>query len=222
LPNYEARIIEALRRSDRSLSTLELAKNSGLSKSTVIKYLATFRMAGKADFEEIGSSRLWRLLMPAKEKGRSEATRPRKRELYMMLKKFVESTDLTGFALVDLEGYPLSTILPKAVLPGQSEMLASLLSTTGTRIVELAGLEEFQWIIIEGTKGRVFAYKKGGVVLVAFSRPETMIAPIRMEMEELAERIGRILSDQADPEKLKEIAGLPSLGRAGATPVLRD
>jgi len=220
LQNYEARIVEALKKSDRSLSTLELARKSGLSKTAVIKYLATFRMAGKADFEEMGSSRLWRLLTPAREK--PEEPRPSSKEIDGMLKEFVESTGLTGFALANLKGYPLSAVLPKAVLPEQSETLASLLSTTGTGIIELAGFEEFQWIIIEGTKGMILAYKEGKVLLVAFSRPDTVIGPIRMEMKELAKKINRILDDQANSEKSKEIAGFPGLGKAGATPVLRE
>ena len=65
MPSYESKIIEALRKSDKSLSMLEVTRKTGLPKTFVIKYLATFRMAGKANFEEVGSARLWRLALPA-------------------------------------------------------------------------------------------------------------------------------------------------------------
>ena len=64
-------------------------------------------MSGKADFEDVGSSRLWRLITPVK----SETTAGNE-ELDKVLKKYMEDADLTGFAVVDHEGSPLSAILP--------------------------------------------------------------------------------------------------------------
>lgn len=52
MANYEAKIIEALKKSDKGLSIPELTRKAGLSKTAVIKYLATFRMTGKADYRE--------------------------------------------------------------------------------------------------------------------------------------------------------------------------
>lgn len=186
----EARIIEALRKSTGSLSTLELTKKAGLPKTAVIKYLAAFRMAGKADFEEVGSSRLWRLISPAKKTGTQIV---RKKELDEILKEFMENANLTGFAVVDQKGSPLSAVLPRNIAPERLGALVSLLFTVGIRSIELTDLKEFRRIVIEGKTGRLLAHREGKILLIAFSKPDTMLGPLRFETEALAKRINEIL-----------------------------
>jgi len=204
VPNYESKIIEILRKSDKGLSTLDLSRKSGLSKTAIIKYLATFRMAGKADFEEVGSSRLWRLLTPTK-KGKKEEKKkeeiPKNQDLDEILKEFIESAELTGFAIVDNEGSPLSAVLPKSIAPEQLGAFASLLFEVGIKSIELADLEEFRRIVVEGSKGRVLAYKEGKVLLIAFSKSDTMLGALKMETESLAKRINEILATREESEK---------------------
>jgi predicted regulator of Ras-like GTPase activity (Roadblock/LC7/MglB family) len=196
--SYEAKIIEALRRSNGNLSTLELSRKAGLPKTAVIKYLATFKMSGKADFEDVGSSRLWRLITPLKNE-----TVAGNEELDEVLKKYMEDADLTGFAVVDREGFPLSAILPKNIAPERLGNLASLLFEVGVKSIELTDFKEFQRIIIEGSAGRVFARQEGKVLLIAFSRPDAMLGPLRLETEALAIRINEILTTRENSEKSK-------------------
>ena len=198
--SYEAKIIEALRRSNGNLSTQELTRKAGLPKTAVIKYLATFKMSGKADFEDVGSSRLWRLITPVK----SETTAGNE-ELDKVLKKFMEDADLTGFAVVNREGSPLSAILPKNIAPERLGTLPSLLFDVGVKSIELTDLKEFYRIIIEGSAGRVFARQEGKVLLIAFSKPDAMLGPMRLETEALAKKINEILNarESSDIQKQK-------------------
>jgi len=107
--SYEAKIVEALQKSDGKLST-KLAKETGLTKTTLIKYLTSFKISGKADFEDVGTSRLWHLVAPTKVKPSAK-----KKELDEMLKKLIEYTNLLGCAVVDREGSILSAFLPHNV-----------------------------------------------------------------------------------------------------------
>lgn len=117
----------------------------------------------------------------------------KKQKLEEILKEFMEDTQLTGFAVVDKEGSPLSAILPESIDPNNLGTLAALLFKVGIKSIELTDLEEFRRVIIEGSKGRVLAYKKGKVLLIAFSKPDESLGAIRMEMEEFAEKINEIL-----------------------------
>jgi len=187
--SYEAKIIEALQKSDGNLSTLELTRKTGLPKTAVIKYLATFKMSGKADFEDVGSSRLWRLITPIK--GETVAG---KEELDKLLKQIIEDANLTGCAVVNREGFPMSAFLPRNIAPEKLGALATLLFDVGVKSIKLSDLKEFRRIIIEGSDGRIFARQEGKVLLIAFSKPDAMIGPLRLETESLAKRINEILN----------------------------
>jgi predicted ArsR family transcriptional regulator len=58
---YKDRILEVIRFSDVGLTTVDVAKKAGVSKTTVIKYLAVLSSEGQVEFVEVGPSKLWRI-----------------------------------------------------------------------------------------------------------------------------------------------------------------
>ncbi len=61
MPSYKERIMEVIRESDVGLTTVDVAKRAGVSKTTVIKYLSVLSSEGQVEFVEVGPSKLWRI-----------------------------------------------------------------------------------------------------------------------------------------------------------------
>lgn len=57
---YKERILEVIGESEVGLTTVDVAKKAGVSKTTVIKYLSVLSSEGEVEFVEIGPSKLWR------------------------------------------------------------------------------------------------------------------------------------------------------------------
>jgi predicted ArsR family transcriptional regulator len=77
--SYRDRILEAIGESEVGLTTVDVAKRSGVSKTTVIKYLSVLRSEGRVEFAEVGPSKLWRISSPSAKTERAPKTR-RERE----------------------------------------------------------------------------------------------------------------------------------------------
>lgn len=65
--SYKERILKAIQDSKDGLTTVEVARQAGVSKTTVIKYLSVLRSEGKCEYVEVGPSKLWRAVTPKKE-----------------------------------------------------------------------------------------------------------------------------------------------------------
>jgi predicted ArsR family transcriptional regulator len=79
--SYRDRILEAIRESEVGLTTVDVAKRSGVSKTTVIKYLSVLRSEGRVEFVEVGPSKLWRISSPAAKSERSAKARQEREAL---------------------------------------------------------------------------------------------------------------------------------------------
>ncbi len=60
MTSYKERILDVIRESDVGLTTVDVAKKAGVSKTTVIKYLSVLSSEGQVQFVEVGPSKLWR------------------------------------------------------------------------------------------------------------------------------------------------------------------
>jgi hypothetical protein len=60
MTSYQERILEVIGESDVGLTTVDVAKKAGVSKTTVIKYLSVLSSEGQVEFVEVGPSKLWR------------------------------------------------------------------------------------------------------------------------------------------------------------------
>lgn len=60
MASYKERILEVIRESEVGLTTVDVAKKAGVSKTTVIKYLSVLSSEGEVEFVEVGPSKLWR------------------------------------------------------------------------------------------------------------------------------------------------------------------
>ncbi|MHC1632166.1 MAG: FaeA/PapI family transcriptional regulator [Methanotrichaceae archaeon] len=58
--SYEDRILKVIEDSKMGLTTVDVAKHAGVSKTTAIKYLSVLKSEGMCEFVEIGPSKLWR------------------------------------------------------------------------------------------------------------------------------------------------------------------
>ncbi len=61
MTTYKERILKVIRESDVGLTTVDVAKRAGVSKTTVIKYLSVLSSEGQVVFVEVGPSKLWRI-----------------------------------------------------------------------------------------------------------------------------------------------------------------
>ena len=188
--SYEDKIIEALKESEDGLSTLDVVRKTGISKTAAIKYLATFKMAGKADFVEAGPTRLWRLVTQKK----TEKTSERSENLDALLKELTENAGLMGSAIVNEQGLVLAAVLPSNMDYDKLETLASILSRAGVRSIDLAGMDRFERMTVEGSKGRILAQSEDKMFLITFCKPDVMLGTVKLEMEEFSKRIREILS----------------------------
>jgi transposase len=64
MASYEERILKAIEDSEVGLTTVDVAKQAGVSKTTAIKYLSVLKSEGKCEFVEVGPSKLWRSSEP--------------------------------------------------------------------------------------------------------------------------------------------------------------
>ena len=60
MESYKERIVKSIEKSDVGLTTVDVAKKAGISKTTVIKYLSVLRSEGRVEFVEVGPAKLWR------------------------------------------------------------------------------------------------------------------------------------------------------------------
>lgn len=60
MASYQERILKAIRESEDGLTTVDVAKQAGVSKTTVIKYLSVLKSEGKCEYVEVGPSKLWK------------------------------------------------------------------------------------------------------------------------------------------------------------------
>jgi predicted ArsR family transcriptional regulator len=60
MASYKENILEVIRQSEVGLTTVDVAKKAGVSKTTVIKYLSVLSSEGAVEFVEVGPSKLWR------------------------------------------------------------------------------------------------------------------------------------------------------------------
>jgi hypothetical protein len=60
MESYKERIVKSIEESDVGLTTVDVAKKAGISKTTVIKYLSVLRSEGRVEFVEVGPAKLWR------------------------------------------------------------------------------------------------------------------------------------------------------------------
>ena len=60
MASYKEKILEVIGESDVGLTTVDVAKKAGVSKTTVIKYLSVLSSEGEVEFVEVGPSKLWR------------------------------------------------------------------------------------------------------------------------------------------------------------------
>jgi IclR helix-turn-helix domain len=65
MESYKERILRSISDSDMGLTTVDVAKKAGVSKTTVIKYLSVLRSEGMVEFAEVGPAKLWRTSGPA-------------------------------------------------------------------------------------------------------------------------------------------------------------
>jgi hypothetical protein len=61
MSSYKERIIKAIEDSEAGLTTVDVAKRAGVSKTTVIKYLSVLKSEGLCEFVEVGPSKLWKV-----------------------------------------------------------------------------------------------------------------------------------------------------------------
>ena len=61
MASYKDKILEVIGKSKVGLTTVDVAKKAGVSKTTVIKYLSVLSSEGSVEFVEVGPSKLWRV-----------------------------------------------------------------------------------------------------------------------------------------------------------------
>jgi len=194
LPSYyERKILEVLRRHKDGLTTVNVAREADISKTTAIKYLASLRAEGKVDYVEVGPSKLWRIKPKPLQKRKTTPT-SKSKMLSRLLEEFKEITGVEGSAIIDKDGLTLSAILPSKIDPEKLGGLIMLLLKAGMKSADIAGLNSLEGIIVEGGEGRIVARSDGKVTIVAFCKPDTPIGTVRLEMKDLAEKINEILS----------------------------
>ncbi len=73
MASYEERILKVIEDSKVGLTTVDVAKNACVSKTTAIKYLSVLKSEGKCEFVEVGPSKLWGVVKPEVEEARAKA-----------------------------------------------------------------------------------------------------------------------------------------------------
>ncbi|RLI35253.1 hypothetical protein DRO55_05460 [Candidatus Bathyarchaeota archaeon] len=190
---YERKILSVLKKHRDGLTTVNIAKEADISKTTALKYLASLRAEGKIDFIEVGPAKLWRIKEAEKPKKRRRAPASKLEKLNALLEDFKEITGVDGLAVLDSDGFTISADLPPDIDPKKLGGLMALLIRAGMRSVDAANLKSLEGIIVEGGGGRIVAHSKGKVMVIAFSKPDKPLGTIRVEIEEFADKINEIL-----------------------------
>ena len=60
MASYKEKILEVIGDAEVGLTTVDVAKKAGVSKTTVIKYLSVLSSEGLVEFVKVGPSKLWR------------------------------------------------------------------------------------------------------------------------------------------------------------------
>jgi predicted ArsR family transcriptional regulator len=60
MTSYKEKILDVIGEAEVGLTTVDVAKKAGVSKTTVIKYLSVLSSEGLVEFVEVGPSKLWR------------------------------------------------------------------------------------------------------------------------------------------------------------------
>ncbi len=60
MASYKEKILDVIGDAEVGLTTVDVAKKAGVSKTTVIKYLSVLSSEGLVEFVEVGPSKLWR------------------------------------------------------------------------------------------------------------------------------------------------------------------
>ena len=95
MASYEERILEVIGESEVGLTTVDVAKKAGVSKTTVIKYLSVLSSEGQVEFVEVGPSKLWRPKRPATKHGAEHGRTLEVEALPMVDIDFCNGTDNT-------------------------------------------------------------------------------------------------------------------------------
>ncbi|MDM7935689.1 MAG: FaeA/PapI family transcriptional regulator [Methanothrix sp.] len=76
MTSYKERILEVIRDSEAGLTTVDVARKAGVSKTTVIKYLSILSSEHQVEFVEVGPSKLWRIRGPGTKRPETPAQDP--------------------------------------------------------------------------------------------------------------------------------------------------
>lgn len=60
MASYKEKILDVIGEAEVGLTTVDVAKKAGVSKTTVIKYLSVLSTEGLVEYVEVGPSKLWR------------------------------------------------------------------------------------------------------------------------------------------------------------------
>ena len=190
---YEKRILKVLEESRDGLTTVSIAEKANISKTTALKYLASLKASGKIDYIEVGPAKLWRVT-PTQKIDLGRASTSKKRKVRLILKEFKEIAGLLGSAVVDNDGLTIFADLPWSKKPERIGSIISRLLQLANRSAEEADIGQLKNIIIEGERGRIVACNEGNFLLIAFSNKEAALGMIKIEIEESAKKIKKILN----------------------------
>ncbi|MBN1236393.1 MAG: winged helix-turn-helix transcriptional regulator [Methanotrichaceae archaeon] len=89
MASYKEKILEVIGKSEVGLTTVDVAKKAGVSKTTVIKYLSVLSSEGQVEFVEVGPSKLWR----------------NKRAIKKHMEEGMQTLNLEALPMVDIDFY---------------------------------------------------------------------------------------------------------------------
>jgi len=190
---YEKKILKVLEESRDGLTTVSIAEKANISKTTALKYLASLKAAGKIDYIEVGPAKLWRVT-PTQEIGLKRASTSKKRKVRLILEEFKEIAGLLGSAVVDNDGLTIFADLPWSKKPERIGSIISRLLQLANRSAEEVDIGQLKNVILEGERGRIVACNEGNFLLIAFSNKEAALGMIKIEIEESAKKIKKLLN----------------------------
>lgn len=190
---YEKRILKVLEESENGLTTVSVAEKANISKTTALKYLASLKAAGKIDYIEVGPAKFWRVT-PIWEACLKKASTSKVRKVRLILKEFGEIAGLAGSAVVDNDGLTIFADLPWSKNPEKIGSIISRLIQLANRSAGEADIDPLKNVILEGERGRIVVYNEGSLLLIAFSSKEAALGMIKIEIEEVAKKIKKILN----------------------------
>ena len=190
---YEKKILKVLEESKDGLTTVSIAEKANISKTTALKYLASLKAAGKIDYIEVGPAKLWRVT-PTQEIGLKRASTSKKRKVRLILEEFKEIAGLLGSAVVDNDGLTIFADLPWSKKPERIGSIISRLLQLANRSAEEVDIGQLKNVILEGERGRIVACNEGNFLLIAFSNKEAALGMIKIEIEESAKKIKKLLN----------------------------